>query len=201
MSVALHAALLVGWLMRPPPPLEPPAVVEVALLPPDFARATPPEPQAAPQPSAAQAPAEAVDVVRPREAPAAAPASPITVAPAAPQAPAAAPLAPGAAPGPAGATTPAPLSGLAARMVCQDLDALSAADRERCTQLVMAAPERAVRGTRYARMQEHAAVMAKVRRAENTGYRQSCEALRNFDTTCPSALPDNLPDDFVLPRD
>ncbi len=66
----------------------------------------------------------------------------------------------------------------------------------------MAAPDRRVRETNpYIRMGEHVAVMAKVRRAENTGYRASCEAMRNLDPTCPNVLPDNLPRDFELPRD
>ena len=66
----------------------------------------------------------------------------------------------------------------------------------------MAAPERRIRETNpHFRVAEHVAVMAKVRRAENTVPRMSCEGYRNLEPTCPNLLPDNKPEDFEPPRD
>jgi hypothetical protein len=91
---------------------------------------------------------------------------------------------------------------LAARAGCREPERLTDAERERCTGLVMAAPERRIRETNpHFRVAEHVAVMAKVRRAENTAPRMSCEGYRNLEPTCPNLLPDNKPEDFESPRD
>ena len=91
---------------------------------------------------------------------------------------------------------------MASRTGCRDLSRLSEAERARCVELVMAAPDRGLREVNgYARVAEHAGIMAGVRRAENTSERMSCERTRNFDPTCPNMLPDNKDRDFEFPRD
>lgn len=200
-ALALHAGLGASWLLqRTEPPAPPTPTFDVSLALP----LPPPEP-----------PRREAEPEREDDEPSAVPA----VARAAAPRPSLAPMTEGlvAATEPAvGAPSPgqpAPVSmeaepagealrgALAARLNCRDLDRLSAAERERCTQRVMAAPEREIRGTIYARVQEHAAIMADVRRRENTGYRASCEYSRNLDSTCPNALPNNLARDFERPRE
>ena len=90
---------------------------------------------------------------------------------------------------------------MAARFGCQRPNELSPEQRAACADRLGATTQVTVKAEPYFRMREHAAIMAKVRRAENGGYRASCEAMRNLDATCPNLLPDNLAEDFELPRD
>lgn len=190
-SLILHGALLAAWVLRRPEPQPPPLPAVDVLLAPEPA-ANSPEVTAS-EPNTSEPAAKAV---RPRPAQAASAASPLTSAPAVAPAPAAAPLAPS-----PGSVPGALRSALAARLGCRNPDRLDPESRRHCEDQLAATPEVAVKSEPYFRMQEHVAVMAKVRRTENTGYRASCEAVRNLDPSCPNALPDNLPRDFELPKD
>ena len=192
-SVLLHAGLGLAWLLqRTPPPLAEPPTINVTLITPQLR----PRQEVRPEPIVDR-PAVAARVAEP---------------PSSSASPAASPFAPQI----GSATTtrvsppsPEPGGGLAAfgramaaRSGCRDPERLTDAERDRCTALVMAAPERRAREMNpYMRAGEHVALMAEVRHRENTAPRMSCESSRNLDPTCPNALPDNRPSDYALPRD
>lgn len=193
-SVVLHAALIGAWLLRRPEPMpRPAATIDVVLVAPR--RTHPPmvDVEAA-SPAVTEETAPAFRTI-PQDTssptPAAGPQAAILPSSGVPSV-----VAPSA----------SDLSGLGralvARAGCRELQRFSEAERARCTEFVMAAPERRLRETNpYIRVGEHASVMAQVRRAENTAERMSCQRTRNFDPTCPNMLPENLARDFEVPRD
>jgi hypothetical protein len=193
MSLAVHGALLGAWLAQRTPALftEPPAV-EVWLIPPVAREEPRPEPAAAAPPSEAAPPAAVLPRPTTAESPGALPPPAFQAAPGADA--------------PMGDSGKRPVvsgevrAALAARLGCRDPQ--TAEERARCAERIAAAPEVRLAETRpYFRMREHVAVMAEVRRRENTGYRLSCESMRNLTAYCPNFLPENLPEDFELPKD
>lgn len=102
------------------------------------------------------------------------------------------------------APSPRPMLGLgralAARGGCLEVERLDADQRRACEdRLATAPPAKLPEGNPYVLVDEHAAVMARVRRQENRG-RFSCDLMRNLDPTCPNALPDNQPQDYERPK-
>ncbi len=189
-SFAVHGALVGAWLSRQPPAPTPESVaIDVALV--DLAEPEPRRPENTPELTTATATAAASSLSIPTGGPRKGVAAVTSN-----------PEGGGGAIGPA--QSPDAIVGLGqaldARRGCLEAD--SRETRERCAERLASATGAAGRETnRYVRIGDQVALMAQVRRAENTAERMSCERTRNFDPDCPNTLPDNKPDDYILTRE